>query len=161
MTATSPLYATVFYAAVFSGVLRRITLASLFVWALALSNVAFAQDDEENPDEPAAPESIYLPLKPSFIVNYGGIGRLRYIKADLTARLSTQEAAEAVRHHLPYVRNNINRLFASQTDETIESQEGKEALRQEALREIQALIMEEEEIEGVEDLYFNSLIIQR
>ncbi|HEY7772468.1 MAG TPA: flagellar basal body-associated FliL family protein [Marinagarivorans sp.] len=111
--------------------------------------------------EAAPPQAIYLPIKPAFIVNYGGEGRLRYIKAEVTARLANTEAASAVRHHLPYIRNNLVRLFASQTDETIESQEAKEALRAEALKEIQKVIMDEEGIGGVEDVLFTSLIIQK
>ena len=124
---------------------------------LACAGPVLAQDAIET----APPQAIYLPIKPAFIVNYGGEGRLRYIKAEVTARLANAEAASAVRHHLPYIRNNLVRLFASQTDETIESQEGKEALRTEALKEIQKVIMDEEGIEGVEDVLFTSLIIQK
>jgi flagellar FliL protein len=106
-------------------------------------------------------ESIYLPLKPAFIVNYGGEGKLRYIKADITARMNNSEAADAVRHHLPLIRNNLVRLLSSQTDESLESQEGKEALRLDALREIQHILKDEEGIEGVEDVLFNSFIVQK
>lgn len=116
---------------------------------------------EDPPPENAPPQAIYLPLKPSFVVNYGGDGRLRYIKADLTARLSSSEAASAVRHHLPYIRNNIVRLLGSQTDETIESQMGKDALRKDILKEIQMVIKDEEGVEGVDDVFFDSLIVQK
>ena len=131
-------------------------LCCVFIMLAAVNPYVHGQDEED-----PLPQAIYLPLKPSFIVNYGGAGPLRYIKADLTARLANAEAASAVRHHLPYIRNNLVRLFSSQTDESISSQEGKEALRQEALKEIQMVVMEEEGIEGVDDLFFNSLIVQR
>lgn len=123
--------------------------------------LALAEDEAKDSEEGMAPKPIYLPIKPSFVVNYGGAGRLRYVKADITARLSSSGAAASVRHHLPYIRNNIVRLFASQTDESISSQEGKEALRQEILKEIQMIIMEEDEVEGVDDVYFKSLMIQK
>lgn len=134
-------------------VIKGIASVALLVCILPVA----AQEDAETPP----PQAIYLPIKPAFIVNYGGEGRLRYIKAELTARLADTEAASAVRHHLPYIRNNLVRLFASQTDETIESQEGKEALRMEALKEIQKVIFDEEGIEGVDDVLFTSLIIQK
>ncbi len=105
--------------------------------------------------------AIYLPLKPSFVVNYGGGGRLKYLKADVTVRLSSPAAANAVRHHLPYIRNNLVLLFASQTDDSINSQEGKEALRAEALRQIREIIEEEDGLDGIVDLYFNRLIVQQ
>lgn len=131
---------------------------ALLLLTLAFSVAATAEDP---PPENAAPQPIYLPLKPSFVVNYGGDGRLRYIKADLTARLSSSDAASAVRHHLPYIRNNIVRLLGSQTDETIESQMGKDALRKDILKEIQMVIKEEEGVEGVDDVFFDSLIVQK
>ncbi len=105
--------------------------------------------------------SIYIPLKPPFVVNYGGAGRLRYLKADITVRLQDAGVANSVRHHMPYIRNNLVMLFSAQTDESINSQEGKEALRQEALKEVRDVIMQEDKREGVVDLYFNTILVQR
>lgn len=104
--------------------------------------------------------SIYIPLKPPFVVNYGGPGRLRYLKADISVRLQDAAAANSVRHHMPYIRNNLVMLFSAQTDESINSQEGKEALRQEALAEVRNVIMQEDKQEGVVDLFFNTLLVQ-
>lgn len=105
--------------------------------------------------------AIYIPLKPAFIVNYGGPGRLKYIKADISVRLQDAKAANSVRHHMPYIRNNLVMLFSAQTEESIASQEGKEALRQEALQEVRNVIMQEDHQEGVIDLYFNAFLIQK
>lgn len=108
--------------------------------------------------------AIYLPIKPPFVVNYGGAGRLKYIKTELSVRLLDTTAANAVRHHLPYVRNNLVLLFSSQTDETMSSQEGREALRIACLKEIREIIKREEGDEvaaGVIDVFFNSFIVQR
>lgn len=117
--------------------------------------------DEAPSTDAAKSGTIYIPLKPPFVVNYGGPGRLKYIKADLSVRLTSGDAANSVRHHMPYIRNNLLMLFSAQTDETISSQAGKEALRQEALREIQTILKKEDQIEGVVDLYFNSFILQK
>lgn len=116
--------------------------------------------DDEMVDQPRA-GAIYIPLKPAFVVNYGGPGRLKFIKADLTVRLDDSDAANAVRHHMPYIRNNIVLLLSAQTDESISSQEGKEALRQEALREVRGILRSEEGRDGIVDLYFTSFIIQK
>lgn len=140
---------------------RAIFFKVLFsILLMAVAAVTFAAEEPVE-GEMGASQAIYLPLKPSFVVNYGGAGRLRYLKAELTARLATPEAASAVRLHLPFIRNNLVRLFASQTDETLASQEAKEALRLEALKEIRDIIKAEEDIEGVDDLFFTSLIIQK
>src|SRR5690606_8703488 len=115
----------------------------------------------ENADGQTRPGAIYIPLKPPFVVNYGGAGRLKFIKADLTVRLTDSDAANAVRHHMPYIRNNIVLLLSAQTDESITSQEGKEALRQEALREVRSILRGEEGRDGVVDLYFTAFVIQK
>lgn len=104
--------------------------------------------------------AIYIPLKPSIVVNYGGPGRLKYIKADISVRLQDAKAANSVRHHMPYIRNNLVMLFSAQTEESISSQEGKEALRKEALQEVREVIMAEDRQEGVIDLFFNAFLIQ-
>lgn len=105
--------------------------------------------------------AIYIPLQPSFVVNYGGPGRLKYIKTDISVRLQDAAAANSVRHHMPYIRNNLVMLLSAQTEESISSQEGKEALRQEALKEVRELIMAEDQQEGVVDLYFNAFLVQK
>lgn len=106
--------------------------------------------------------AIYLPIKPAFVVNFGGPGKLRYIKAEVSVRVDSSDAANSVRHHLPYIRNNLVMLFASQTEDTVDSQAGKEALRQDALAEVRKILFEEDGLEtGVVDIFFNTLIVQR
>lgn len=138
----------------------------IFMLSVAVSGQGFAQTAEENP-EPDVQEqrnapapAIYLPIKPAFVVNYGGAGRLRYLKTELSVRLENADAANSIRHHLPYIRNNLVMLFARQTDETLSSQDGKEALRRDALAEIRNVIKEEDGREGVVDVYFDTFIVQ-
>lgn len=113
--------------------------------------------NDEGSEQPKA--AIYLPIKPQFVVNYGGGARLKYLKAMVTVRVASSEGASSVRHHMPYIRNNLVLLFASQTDETLSSQDGKEAMRQAALGVIRELLEREDELppEDVIDVLFNSL----
>lgn len=120
---------------------------------------AVEMGEEAPPPPPGSP--IYIPIKPPFVVNYGGAGRLRYIKAEVALRLDSPDAANSVRHHLPYIRNELVMLFASQTNESIASQEGKELLRQEALQAVREVIQREDGQEGIVDLYFTSFLIQK
>lgn len=143
----------------------------LLLLSLALCGAALAQAEDEKPAEEAPAEgdgavdlpnagSIYVPVKPALVVNYGGAGRLKYIKADISVRVQDTAAAESVRHHLPYIRNNLVMLFSAQTDESISSQDGKEALRKEALQTVRDLVMQEDKQEGIIDLFFNTFLIQ-
>lgn len=137
---------------------RRILPLLVFA-LLAIGANALAQDDEDYVAGPGQP--IYIPLKPPFVVNYGGVGRLKYLKAELSVRVKDPEAANSVRHHMPYIRNNLVLLFSRQTDESLETQAGKEALRQAALEEVRTVIESEDGESGVVDLYFNNFIIQK
>ena len=137
-------------------------LFALLTILLLASFQAWAEDEEEAAEgEVAPPSAIYIPLKPSFVVNYGGPGRLRYIKADITLRVKDTVTANQVRHHLPYLRNNLVLLLSKQTEEAIDTQQGKEILRDAALAEVHAIMEAEEGESGVVDLYFDNFIIQR
>ncbi|WP_317932517.1 flagellar basal body-associated FliL family protein [Halioxenophilus sp. WMMB6] len=137
---------------------NRLLAATLLLLVAAGS---WAQEETEAEQSTIPPSAIYIPLKPSFVVNYGGPGKLRYIKADITLRVQDTTTANQVRHHLPYLRNNLVLLLSKQTDESIDTQQGKEILRQAALAEMHAVLEEEEGSSGIIDLYFDNFIIQR
>ena len=126
-----------------------------------LAAAAAAPDDGEAGSGMA--NLIYYNLGPSFITNYDGAGRLKYLKSDVTVRIEPGSAAMLDRH-LPYIRNRLITLFSSQLEENLTSIRGKEQLRTDAIYEIkQALDM----LEGpgasskVINLYFTSFVIQR
>lgn len=131
--------------------------------ALLCSTPLLAEDEVLADSEGADPETpkaaIYLPIKPQFVVNYGGGKRLKYLKAKVSVRLNSSPAADAVRHHLPYIRNNLVLLFAAQSDQSLSSQEGKEQMRLSALNGLRELLAQEDGIpeEDVVDVLFNSL----
>ena len=132
----------------------------------ASEEAAEAEGDEGEAGAEGAPatgQAIYLPIKPQFVVNYGGAGRLRYLKAEVSVRLATTNAAHAVREHLPYVRHNLVMLFASQTNETVSSQEGKEQILIDARESIRDILERENGIarEEVVDVYFNTFFVQK
>jgi flagellar FliL protein len=140
----------------------------VFVLSLLLAGgqMAWAQEDEAEGEDgaPAKVRPIYIPLKPPFVVNYGGKGKLKYLKAELSVRVASNREASYVRHHMPMIRNNIVLLFSRQHDEDIDTQEGKELLRQSALEEIRLVVSAEEGDEtrdGIMDLYFNNFVIQK
>lgn len=143
---------------------RHILSASILAaLLLSLTTTVWAEDEEavEGEEGAVVAKPIYIPLKPPFVVNYGGVGKLKYIKAELSVRVKDATAANTLRHHMPLIRNSMVLLFSSQTDADLDTQEGKELLRQAALTEINALLEEEEGESGVVDLFFNNLIVQQ
>ena len=68
--------------------------------------------------------------------------------------------AAAVKHHEPLIRNQLVALFTQQTLDAMSNVEAKEKLRQEALKQVQQVLENEEGRPVVEDLLFNNLIVQ-
>lgn len=130
---------------------------ALFIVLIVLPTVVFAQEEEA----PVTSTGAYVPLKPPFVVNYGGEGKLKYLKAEVTLRVTSPLEARPIRHHMPFIRNNLILLFASQSEEMLDTTEGKELLRQAALEEINAILIEEEGESPVVDLFFNQFVIQK
>ena len=103
-----------------------------------------------------------MELSPSFVTNYDGGGRLRYLKVDVSVR-TKRPADEILRHHMPYIRNQLIQLFSSQLEENLTSTEGKEHLREQALEKIREAI---DYVEGsgsndILEVYFTSYVIQQ
>ncbi len=82
----------------------------------------------------------YIPIKPHLVVNYGGTGKVKYIKAELSLRTEDLHSAQEVSHHMPLVRDTLIMLISSVTDEQMASAEGKEKMRLEALEKINAVL---------------------
>ena len=87
-------------------------------------------------------------------------GRMKYYKADIALKVTGSEAEEKVKYHEPLIRNQLVELFSQQTDESLGSMDAKEKLRQEALKQVQQVLEQEEGKPYVEDLLFNNLILQ-
>ena len=74
--------------------------------------------------------------------------------------MADKDAATKVEHHEPLIRNQLIMLFAQQTDQSLGTVEAKEGLRQEALKQVQQTLEQEEGKPLVTDLLFNNLIVQ-
>lgn len=121
-----------------------------------------AAEEEADSETPAVLERpIYVPVKPAFIVNYGGPGKLKYMKLELSLRVLDTNSSNAARHHMPLIRDYLVKLFSRQSDADIETSEGKERLRQAALKGVQDLLLSEDGEQGVSNLYFNNFVVQK
>lgn len=137
----------------------------LLIWLAAFLTMpvsAFAQDEksEGEADSSEALNTQYINIKPAFVANYGGVGRLRYLKSEVTLRVG-DASVSAVRRHMPYIRHVLVMLLTKATEEDVASMEGRELLRQKALEAVQNILFEEEGEQFVVDLLFNSFIVQR
>lgn len=126
----------------------------LLAAALLFLHPAQAEDDAE---------VRYVPLQPAFVTNFGvsDAGSLRFVKADVSVRVSSQAAEMAARYHLPALRNAIVLLLSRQDEASISSGAGREAIRAEALAELRSILEQEEGNPYIEDVMFTNFIVQR
>ncbi|AIS19031.1 flagellar basal body protein FliL [Pseudomonas rhizosphaerae] len=131
------------------------------VLALALPTAVMANEAAKE-GENAVPKVAYIGMTPPFVGNYAldGGPKLRVYKADIALKVTGVEAEAAVKRQDPLLRNQLVALFAQQTTESMSNIEGKEKLRQEALKQLQQVMNDEEGKPIVEDLLFNNLIVQ-
>ena len=135
-------------------IVRYITLVLL---ALSLSWTVNAQAASA-PAEPVSLTS-YVSLFPALVGNYGAGSKLKYYKADIALRVKT-ENVDRVQYHEPLIRDQLIQLFAQQSDADMNEHDGKEAVRQAALLQVQKVLSQEEGETLVEDLLFNNLVVQ-
>jgi flagellar FliL protein len=121
-----------------------------------------AADDEEydEDEEDAQGPAIYLPLEPAFVVNFQGQNRAKFLQVTIEIMTRDQHVVDLVSQHMPAIRNSLILLFSSQAYEEISTAEGKEALREKALEEVQAILEEETGDPGIEAVYFTSFVMQ-
>ena len=124
-------------------------------------------DEDGNPIDPEAAleevvksPAIYFPVKPPLIVNYQARGRQRFLQAEISLMSRDPEVIAAVELHMPRIRNSLILLFSGQVYEEMQTDEGRELLRQDVLLEIQNIMEEEIGNPGVERVLFTNLVMQ-
>ena len=136
--------------------------ALYFFSALSPSEKAMSAGDVtvEIPSLPEQDELVYVPLDPAFTVNLQGGARPRFLQANIQVVTREQKMAEHVVKHMPVIRNALVMLFSSKDAEDLDSREGKENLRVEALAAIQEVLREKTGSQGVEGVFFTSFVMQ-
>ena len=118
-----------------------------------------AKGKKEKKDAHALP-AVYLALDPAFVVNFEDQGVVRFLQ--ITAEVGTHDplVLDAVKLHMPIIRNNLVMLFSNLNLSNITTREGKEKLRADALVEVQKVLREQTGEPGIENIYFTSFVMQ-
>jgi len=139
------------------------------VFALVIGGVLFflLSGGEDAPAESVVSESastvssaIYLSLDPAFVVDFNISGKQRYLQLDLTLKSRSSAQIDAVKVHMPLIRNSLVLLFSSQDFEELQLSEGKQQLKLAAINAINAILRQETGVEGVEDVLFTNFVMQ-
>lgn len=123
-------------------------------------------DEDGNPIEEVVEEevikgpAIYFPLRPALIVNYDVRGRQRFLKAEISIMTRDEEVITAAEIHMPMIRNNLILLFSGQTYDELQTDEGRELLKQDSLTELQNIMEQEIGKPGIEKILFTNFVMQ-
>ena len=102
----------------------------------------------------------YVPLDPPFVVNFSGDSDIRFLQVTVEVGTRDPEAVERVKEQRPAIRNSLVMLFSGQDPYVLNTREGKEKLRTDALTEIQKVMKAETGKPAVESVFFTSFVMQ-
>jgi len=104
--------------------------------------------------------AIYEVLMPAFVVNFNHKGRQRYMQVSIALMTRDQSALDALKVHMPLLRNRLVMLLSSQDFEALKTPVGKEMLRQQATASVQELAQKEIGKLAVEQVLFTNFVLQ-
>ncbi len=114
---------------------------------------------DENVVEKPAP-AIYFPIKPSFIVNFQSRGRQRYLQTDVILMTRDPAMFTGLQEHLPLIKNRLVMLFGGEVYEELQTDEGRELLRQKALEAVKEITEQELGKSDIEQILFTNFVMQ-
>ena len=103
---------------------------------------------------------IYIPLNPAFIVNFENQDLVSFLQVDIQVMTYDSSVEQALKVHMPVVRNELLLLLGGKQYHEINTREGKRKLSQEAIKEIRRVLDEAGAPTGIEALYFTSFVMQ-
>lgn len=101
--------------------------------------------EEEKHAESALAPAIYYEMTPNFTINFNVNGRQRYLQAAMTLLYRDPLLEELLKLHMPAIRNGLVMLLSSKNFEELQTAEGKEILREEALEIIRSQLEKEQD----------------
>ena len=129
-------------------------------WFVSQRAVPVAAHAEEAPKPVAKAPASYLPLQPAFVVNLQDDEALRFLQLDVEVMARDAQVIEAVKTHMPRIRNSLLMLFGQQSTAQLVTRADKERLQAQVLAEIQNILKEETGEPGIEAAYFTSFVMQ-
>ncbi len=113
---------------------------------------------------PAAPplpeETFYYNIQPEFVVNFQGKSRVKFLMIEMVVATHDEEVVPILTEHDPELRDTLLSLLSEQNAEELKTAEGKQALRDEALVLIDAIVGRHHKTERVHDVFITRLVMQ-
>lgn len=102
--------------------------------------------DEASKRESVLAPAIYFEMTPNFTINFNVNGRQRYLQAAITLLYRDPKLQDQLTLHMPAIRNGLVMLLSAKNFDDLQTEEGKETLRAEALEIVRSQLQREREI---------------
>ena len=104
--------------------------------------------------------AIFEQMLPAFVANYKQNGRQRYLQVSITLLARNQADLDALKVHMPVIRNNLVMLFSGQSFDSLATPVGQEMLRQKVTASVQEVAQKELGKVVVEQALFTNFVLQ-
>lgn len=113
------------------------------------------------PEEDLLPENTYYyNVQPEFVVNFQGKSRVKFLMIEMVVATHDEEVIPILTDHDPELRDTLLNLLSTQDAEVLKTVEGKQALRDEAIVLIDAIVGRHYRTERVHDIFITRLVMQ-
>ncbi|MCP4413591.1 MAG: flagellar basal body-associated protein FliL [Gammaproteobacteria bacterium] len=136
---------------------------------VADSEITEVSDGEEASDEikpvksvpaPEKGDVIYIGVAEPFLVNIKSGKRTRMMQIKIQFMVRSKDAEDAVKLHMPLVRNNLLDFFSTADANEVGTREGRSALKDGALKTARKVIKEQVGFDAIEMILFTGFVIQ-
>jgi len=120
-----------------------------------------AENGEPVAEEVLAPKvPIYIPLHPAFLANFEDQSSASYLQVDVQVMTYDEAVEEAVKTHMPKIRNDLLWLFGSQKYGELNTVKGKRELGKKAAETVSKVLKDAGAPHSIEAFLFTSFVMQ-
>ena len=109
---------------------------------------------------PPKGDVIYVTMPDPLLVNITSGKRTRMMQVRINFMVRSQEAEDALKLHMPLVRNNLLDFLSTADAEEVRTREGRNKLKDEAFDISQEVMMQQAGFEAIEMLLFTDFVVQ-
>ena len=127
---------------------------------IALTLLLCAQISNTYASSEGGSGSAFFAIDTPFVVNLAGKDTLTYLQVNVQFKLKKPEYRAQLQSQMPAIQHTMMMLLSDQTIKSINSVQGKQALRETALKSLQELCQKLIGNPAIDDIYFTGFVIQ-
>lgn len=102
----------------------------------------------------------YVPMPRPFTFNVPGVGRDRLVQIKVQLMVRGVENEDEAKLHVPLIEGTLLKVFSSSNADDLVTEAGKAALKDQAIREVRAVMKDVAGREVVEQVLFTGFVMQ-